>query len=149
VTGFVLAERTLFLASAGVTLLAAIGFMAMWRRLYETQTSARNWMQVVVAAALAMAVTQSSVRNFVWKDNESLLTQTVEDVPLSSRAHWMLAEHYALSGRASAGADEMLLAVVLAPKRDLGIVKFGAAQLASGGLCNRAMGLYRRGLSIA
>lgn len=149
VTGFVLAERTLFLASAGVTLLAAIAFMTMWRRLDETQTSGRSWMQVLVAAGLALAITQSSVRNFVWKDNEALLTHTVQDVPLSSRAHWMLAEHYALSGRAKAGADEMLLAVVLAPKRDLGIVKFGAAQLASGGLCSRAMGLYQRGLSIA
>lgn len=148
-TGFILAERTLFLASAAVTLLAAVGFMILWRRLDETQSSGRNWMQVLVAAVLAMAVTQSSIRNMVWKDNESLLTQTVQDVPLSSRAHWMLAEHYALSGRASAGADEMLLAVVLAPKKNLGIVKFGAAQLSGGGLCSRAMGLYRRGLSIA
>jgi hypothetical protein len=146
VTGFVLAERTLFLASGGVVLLIAIGFLELWDRAPASGSSARNLLQVSLALVIPMALTQSAVRNPVWKDNESLFTQTVEDVPLSSRAHWMLAEHYALTNRPKPGADEMLLAVALGPKNSAGLVKFGAEQIARSGMCSRAMPLFRRAL---
>lgn len=148
VTGFVLAERTLFLASGAVALLIAIGFLELWDRAPVSGRSTRNLLQVSLALVLAMAVTQSAVRNPVWKDNEALFTHTVEDVPLSSRAHWMLAEHYAMTNRAKAGADEMLLAVALGPKNSAGLVKFGAEQIARGGMCSRAMPLFKRALTL-
>jgi hypothetical protein len=145
-TGFVLAERTLFLASGAVTLLGAIAFFQLWK---SGGPQVRNALQVVAALLIMSGITRSATRNPVWKDNDVLFRQTVEDVPLSSRAHWMLAEHYAMTGRNREGADEMLLAVALGPKRSAGLVKFGAEQLARGGMCSRAMPLFRRALTLA
>jgi hypothetical protein len=98
---------------------------------------------------IVFGATRSATRNVVWKDNETLFRQTVEDVPLSSRAHWMLAEHYALTNRTSQGADEMMLAVALGPRNSFGLVRFGAEQLARGGMCSRAMPLFRRALTLS
>ena len=148
VTGFVLAERTLFLASGAVVLIAAIVFFELWSRRSVGQKSLTNVLQVAVAVVLLLGATRSATRNVIWKDNESLFTQTVQDVPLSSRAHWMLAEHYALTNRQREGADEMMLAVALGPKKSFGLARFGAEQLARGGMCSRAMPLFRRALNL-
>lgn len=149
VTGFVLAERTLFLASGAVTILAAIGFFEIWKRRNPGEKSTTDILQVVVALALVLGAARMATRNLVWRDNETLFTHTVEDVPLSSRAHWMLAEHYAMTNRQREGADEMMLAIALGPKNSFGLVRFGAEQIARGGMCSRAMPLFRRAMALA
>jgi hypothetical protein len=149
VTGFVLAERTLFLASAAVSLLVAVAFFEIWNRRDSTRKATTDFLQLAVALMIVFGATRSATRNLVWKDNETLFTHTVEDVPLSYRAHWMLAEHYALTNRAQQGADEMMLAVALGPKNSFGLVRFGAEQLARGGMCSRAMPLFRRALTLS
>jgi hypothetical protein len=147
VTGFVLAERTLFLASGAAMLLAAVAFFEAWRRAGDD--NARSVLQTVAALALVLGATRSATRNPVWKDNEAVFTNTVDDSPFSYRAHWMLAEHYAMTGRAQKGAEEMFMAIALGPKKSVGLVSFGAEQLARGGMCRRALPLFRRALTLA
>lgn len=147
VTGFVLSERALFLASAGSVLLVAAAAAELWRMAARNHTARRSIVAAMVLL-IALGIVRSAVRNPVWRDNETLLAQTVEDVPLSSHAHWMLAEHLAGSGRPGPGADEMLLAVVLGRKDDFILLGVAADQLGNSGMCGRAMPLYRRALGL-
>ncbi len=148
VTGFVLAERTLFLASAGVALCIAAGVVALWRIASERNDGTRRLVAVAVTLVLVAGVARSMSRNPVWKDNDTLFRQTVMDVPSSSRAHWMLAEHLAMNVGPRAGLDEMLLAVVLGRKNDPTLLGFAADQFSVAGLCPRAMGMYRTALAL-
>lgn len=148
VTGFVLAERSLFLASAGVAMIASFAIIQLWKIGAESEPVLRRATVAAVGLLLALGISRAAIRNHAWHDNETLFRQTVEDVPLSSRAHWMLAEHLTQSGRAAEGVDEMLLAVALGRKNDPVLIGFGADQLQAAGLCGRAMSLYDRALAL-
>jgi hypothetical protein len=77
-------------------------------------------------------------RGPVWRDNATLFYQTVQDVPSSSRAHWMLAKHVSQTEGPRASIDEMLLAVALGRKDDATLLGFAADQLSLAGMCPRA-----------
>ena len=148
VTGFVLAERTLFLASAGVMLLVAMGVVALWN--YATESGPLP--RVVIACMVAFVIGAGAIRSIdrapVWRDNGTLFRQTVQDVPSSSRAHWMLAEYVSQTDGPRAAIDEMLLAVALGRKDDPTLLGFAADQLSMAGMCQRATGFYLRALKV-
>ena len=148
VTGFVLAERTLFLASAGVLILVAMAVAALWEYASERDQLARLATAVGIAFVIGAGVLKSVDRAPVWRDNETLFTQTVQDVPSSSRAHWMLAEYLSQTRGPAASIEEMLLAVALGRKDDPTLLGFAADQLAMAGMCPRATGMYLRALRI-
>ena len=148
VTGFVLAERTLFLASAGVMLLVAIGLVALWEYAADSGRVARFAAGAAIAAALVAGTLRSWDRGPVWRDNETLFRQTVLDVPSSSRAHWMLAEYVSQTEGPRAALDEMLLAVALGRRDDPTLLGFAADQLSMAGMCQRATPLYLRALAV-
>ncbi len=115
VTGFVLAERALFLPSVGVALLLGV-LVAM-----AIRHAAPSSRRAVLAAACMMVVAglvRSSLRNPVWKDNYTLLRQTVDDVPYSWKSHLMLGELLVSQGKGE-GILEMGLAVKLSPPNDV------------------------------
>lgn len=148
VTGFVLAERTLFLASAGVLIIVAIGLVALW----EYAADSSRWARLVAGGSIAVLMIAGTIHSWdrapVWRDNETLFRQTVVDVPSSSRAHWMLAEHISVTEGPRAAIDEMLLAVALGRGDDPTLLGFAADQLSMAGMCPRATGLYLRALAI-
>lgn len=148
VTGFVLAERTLFLASAGVLILVAMAVVALWDYANESGQVARLATAFAVAFVIGAGAIKSLDRGPVWRDNAALFTQTVEDVPSSSRAHWMLAKYQSQTRGARASIEEMLLAVALGRKDDPILLGFAADQLAMANMCPRATGLYLRALKI-
>jgi hypothetical protein len=148
VTGFVLAERTLFLASAGVLMLVAMGMVALWEHANEAGQPARIAAACGIALVLGAGVLRSIDRAPVWRDNDTLFAQTVQDVPSSSRAHWMLAEQIARSQGPRASVDEMLLAVRLGQQDDPILLGFAADQLSMAGMCPRAMQFYLRALNL-
>ena len=148
VTGFVLAERTLFLASAGVVLLVAIALVYLWEYAEEESRLPR----VAAVAGLVLALVAGTARSWdrapVWADNGALFRQTVQDVPSSSRAHWMLAEYLSQHEGPRAGIDEMLLAVALGRKDDPTLLGFAADQLSMAGMCHQATVYYLRALKV-
>jgi len=148
VTGFVLAERTLFLASAGVVLLVAMAIVALWDHATESGLPARVATACVVTVAIAAGTLRSIDRAPVWRDNATLFRQTVQDVPSSSRAHWMLAEYVSQTEGPRAAVDEMLLAVALGRRDDPTLLGFAADQLSMAGMCQRATGFYLRALKV-
>ena len=148
VTGFVLAERTLFLASAGVMIIVAIGLVALWEYASESGRIPRLTAGAAIGMLLVAGTLRSWDRGPVWRDNETLFRQTVVDVPSSSRAHWMLAEYVSQTEGPRAAIDEMLLAVALGRRDDPTLLGFAADQLSMAGMCPRATPLYLRALAV-
>ena len=97
---------------------------------------------------LGAGALRSISRGPVWKDNGTLFRQTVNDVPLSYRAHWMLAEYLLKDGPNANGLDEMLLAVGLARKNDSYVLAFAGDRFREAGKCGPALGMYHRALGI-
>jgi tetratricopeptide (TPR) repeat protein len=148
VTGFILAERALFLASAGIAICAGIAVVHFARAMAERGGLARFAPAALVALLLVAGIARSSTRNLVWHDNDRLFRQTVLDVPTSYRAHWTLAEHLTNAGKTQEGLEEMLLAVVLGRRNDPGLLSFAADRFRMANQCPRAMGMYRKALDI-
>lgn len=91
-TGIVLAERTLFLGSAGFLLgVAALGH-ATWEALPERRRSLELLSAGTVALLLILGVSRSSSRQRVWYDLPTFAHQLLIDAPLSYRAHYTYAQ---------------------------------------------------------
>ena len=145
-TGFVLAERTLFLASGGV----ALGIAVMVARLMASGAmESRRPRAAALAAmgvALVLGLARSGLRQRVWRDNDTLFAQTVKDSPASYKAHLayavMLFQHH----RRSDAFMEIKIAHALFPE-DPGVLEYAADEYARVEGCGRAVAFYRRVLT--
>jgi hypothetical protein len=88
VTGIIIAERTLFLPSVGVVLLAGALGEAVLARWPGTMVQAA--MLGSLAVGLTLGASRSWSRSRVWRDNMTLFTQGIADAPLGYRTHMML-----------------------------------------------------------
>lgn len=83
-----MAERYLYLPSAGFTLLAAWGIYHLYR---GAQKRGLRWGSVaivlVVLSVIGLSLLQTTVRASEWRDELMLWGATIEDVPGSSRAY--------------------------------------------------------------
>jgi hypothetical protein len=146
VTGFVLAERSLFLASAGVSM--AVGYAAWIALERATTKSARVALTAASAATILAGVVHSSARSTVWRDNETLFRQTVVDVPMSYRAHLMLGELLTDSANYREGLPHLENAVRLSRKEDFFVRWFAADRFHAAGALPSAMRFYREALAL-
>jgi hypothetical protein len=104
-TGVALAERTLFLATAGAALaIGAILSLARSGGAPGARNPGRWGAAVVVIVLLSLGMLKSRSRDRVWHDQETLLRQTVLDAPRTYGAHLALARFLDDSGSA-AGAE--------------------------------------------
>jgi tetratricopeptide (TPR) repeat protein len=147
VTGFVLAERSLFFPSVGVVIGIAVLFDRMLH-LAASEGRGRRWITAAIAVLLTFGIARSSLRNVVWRDNESLFFKTVEDAPTSARAHMMLATLYSDRGQMPKALEETTLALQLGSSNDRLLLAFAADMFQMGGKCHSAAPLYERSLSI-
>jgi hypothetical protein len=81
-SGVLLAERTLYLASAGVCL--ALG--ALWALLHRAHSAPAV---VLLALVLGLGAARSYTRAGIWRDDSTLFPQLVADAPGSYRADWV------------------------------------------------------------
>jgi hypothetical protein len=144
-TGFVLAERALFLPSVGVALLIGAAISAA---MTHASWSARRALVGATALILAAGVVRSSYRNPVWKSNETLFRQTAEDVPYSWKAHIMLGEHLALLGKGE-GLLELRLGAKLAAKNDVQVRYLVARRFHLAGQQAEALPYYAEAMALA
>jgi hypothetical protein len=148
VTGFVLAERTLMLATVGFAICAGIGIDWVLR---EAATQRRVFQpagMVAIALVVLAFTVRSATRNGAWHDNDRLFRQTVLDVPSSHRAHWMLATHLKATNRMPEALEEMDLAVALGDPQDPLLLLYAGDMFAMANRCPRAVTLYRRALDL-
>lgn len=143
-TGFAVAERTLFLASGGVML----GVAATVARLTPSRVSgtARHLALGAVGVVLLLGLFRSGFRQRVWRDNETLFAQTVNDVPASYKAHMAYAALLFQHNRRSEAFEEIKIAHALFPK-DLGVLEYAAQEYSRVEGCRQAIGLYGRVLA--
>jgi hypothetical protein len=114
-TGVILAERTLFLATAGATLFIA-GLMPAVRR--DASQSAAGLVRLAwagVAVVVVLGVARSWQRGGVWRDQETLLRQTVVDSPRSYSAHLALARLLSDSGAVGEAEPHFREAAMIQP----------------------------------
>ncbi|HEX5832004.1 MAG TPA: hypothetical protein VFY16_13570 [Gemmatimonadaceae bacterium] len=147
-SGVLLAERTLFLPSAGVCL--AIGAGVAW--LCERCDVAPHLVRWAAAAALLAVVGagtwRSATRQPVWRDDETLFAQTVLDAPLNYRAHELYGRVLFRNGRPIAGERKLREALELYPY-DPAVHNMLASAYREAGLCRPAIPLYREALVLA
>ncbi len=85
-TGIVLAERTLFLPSVGVVLLAALGGQALWRAWSTRVTGVREIAGAALGALIGLGILRSAERERVWRNEIVWSARMVQDAPRSYRA---------------------------------------------------------------
>ncbi len=149
VTGFVLAERTLMLASVGFALCAGTVADELVGTAESSGGRARQIAMISLGAVLLVFGVRSATRSPVWHDNDTLFLQTVQDVPSSHRAHWMRSVDLAEKKRTAEAMDEMDMAVALGDQRDPLLLAYAGDLFAVNGRCPRAVTLYRRALLVA
>lgn len=145
-TGFVLAERTLFLASGGVMLgvAAALAYFA-GEDTTRSQLPHRAAL-FSIAAVLVLGLVASALRQGVWRDNVTLFSQMVRDAPASYKAHLGYAIVLFERNQRQQGFEELQLAYRLYPN-DLTVVQYLGQIYAQAHNCPAAVGLFRRVLS--
>jgi hypothetical protein len=145
-TGFTLAERTLFLASGGVMLGIAAVVAYLTARSAPVSRPARLMAYGVVGVLLSLGLIRSALRQRIWRDSDTLVVQTVNDVPASYRAHMSYALFLFQHNRRRDAFQELGLANALFPK-DPSAMEFAAEAYSSVEGCGRAVGLFRQVLN--
>lgn len=141
--GIVLAERTLFLASAGAMLVVAAGAVA----LAEYGPRVRQAVLGVGAVLVLLWCIRSALRQPVWKDNATLFAQTVVDAPYNYRAHWTYSLYLFEHDQREAAFLEIATAMGLYPA-DPTLYSDAGDLYRTAGQCERSIPLYQRALDL-
>lgn len=146
-TGILLAERTLFLSTVGVALVVGAVVARLNGRLVDVAPTTRTLVGVSGGAILLLAAAHSAERQYVWKDNDALVTSLVIDAPANFRGHFWLGDDLLRQGRMREGEQVMRRAMALWPDHEgppLGL----ALRYQERGMCEPALDLYAQVLSL-
>lgn len=126
-TGIVLAERTLYLPSVGLCLIAASGWAALTRRLVRP----------AVPAAVALAVlvpfgARSLAQIPVWRSTRDLVVSALLAHPESYKVHHSAARVFVRLGDRAAGLREYRLAIALYDRDPYLLTEAAGAALEAG-----------------
>ncbi len=143
--GIVVAERTMFLASAGAMFFVGALAVAIREGLNVTPARIRAWTfaaPVACAALLGLGGMRSWNRTRVWHDNETLFRQSVADSPRSYRAYFLLGTWDVHHKRERLGESELREGMRLFPYDPY--MAFNLAEAyREAGMCAAALPLYR------
>jgi hypothetical protein len=143
--GIVVAERTMFLASAGAMFFVGALAVAVRDQLSVAPSRIRAWnlaAPVTCAALLGLGGMRSWNRTRVWHDNETLFRQSVVDAPRSYRAYFLLGTWDVHHQRERLGEAELREGMRLFPYDPY--MAFNLAEAyREGGMCAAALPLYR------
>jgi tetratricopeptide (TPR) repeat protein len=91
-SGVLLAERTLYLPSVGLS--ACVGWLFVRMARDRPRAAPAVLLVVLVAASV-----HSWQRNPVWRNNQTLFGSMLEDYPHSGRSQWLLADNFLERGQ--------------------------------------------------
>jgi hypothetical protein len=143
--GIVVAERTMFLASAGAMLFVGAAAVDL-QRLGAASTSRRRVWLVTAPSACAALLVLGGVRSWnrtrVWHDNETLFRQSIVDAPRSYRGYFLLGTWDFHHERKRLGEAELRTGMRLFPYDPY--MAFNLAEAyRDAGMCAPALPLYR------
>lgn len=110
--GFLIAERTLFLPSVGVVLVAGACVSAVLARGRQQERYVGG---ALLASLLVLGVVRSVDRQRVWQNNDVFFDALVKDAPLSYRAHLLRARVIGRENRVAEAVAEYRVAMRLFP----------------------------------
>ncbi|XP_046622423.1 protein O-mannosyl-transferase TMTC4 isoform X1 [Neodiprion virginianus] len=110
--GFVLAERTLYIPSAGFCLLFAIGF----QRLIEQCNGCSRTLLSLYFVLLAVFFARSWIRSAEWKTEKTLFRSALNVCPLNAKVHYNVAKNAADKGDSAHAEIEYNEALRLHPE---------------------------------
>jgi hypothetical protein len=145
--GFIIAERTLLLPSIGAVIAVASAIPWLYARV-EQSVAAQLVGAALILGIVALGLMHSDNRNRVWRDNETLFTQSVLDAPTSYRAHHMLGQMYFQRGDRANGERHLRRALELFP-HDPVVAYNLAEEYRKVGWCKPAIPLYQSAFAIA
>ncbi|XP_015604969.1 transmembrane and TPR repeat-containing protein 4 isoform X2 [Cephus cinctus] len=108
--GFVLAERTLYIPSAGYCLLFATGL----EKLYG-HVSWRKTLLSLYIGLIAIFFVRSWIRSYEWKTETELFRAALDVCPLNAKVHYNIAKNAADLGNATYAEEEYKEALRLNP----------------------------------
>jgi len=91
--GFVLAERILYIPSAGYCLLIAIGLQR-----FSTRFSLPKETSIAYAMLIALLFTRSWIRSAQWRNERQLFRSALSVCPLNAKVHYNIAKNAADAG---------------------------------------------------
>jgi len=136
-TGIVLAERTLYLASAGFALVAAAAFERLEG---SRQRSLAPWL---AGAAIVAFAYRTAIQVPVWRSNRDLVVWSLETHPESYRQHQAAARAMVRAGDRGEALRQYDLAIELYPL-DYYTLDEAASAALDGGRPRLALGYLRR-----
>lgn len=144
-TGFVLAERTLFVATAPAMLGAGFVASKMVADFATLSPLTRRLAASTIAGLLLVGVVASAMRQHVWHNNASLFTQTVKDAPSSSNSRMYYSTTLFEQGQVREAFRQLDIAHKLYPK-NVAVLEFAGLQYAQARSCPVAIRLFRQAL---
>ena len=138
-TGIVTAERTLFLPSVGVVLVAGAIVSAILARDIRVE---RRVLAMATGLLLVLGLGRSVTRQRVWKTSCVFFDQLVQDAPLSYRAHFLRARPMGDEGNYAEMEHEYRNAVRLFPY-DAAMMLQIAADYHASGHCGPVISMLR------
>lgn len=109
--GFVIAERTLLLPSAGFCLLIAIGLKKL-----ERYTENKKLIAVCFYMLLLIFCLRTIERNMNWLNEEKLFSSALKVCPMNAKVHYNIAKIAADKNRKDVALAEYQTAIELNPK---------------------------------
>ena len=146
-TGILLAERTLYLPSAGVMIALAVGIDALSARLAAGGSPLRRYIPLACAAVLVLGIARSSTRNAFWHDSDHAFAAMVEEQPLSFKAHYAWGGQLFERRRNREAELEWRRAIALMPTYH-GVYMDLAHKYREAHLCQAALPLYNQAVAI-
>jgi protein O-mannosyl-transferase len=146
-SGILMAERTLYLPSAGAMLALAAGVPYLALRIIDHPVR-RRLAAAGLMAVLAAGAWRSHTRTQVWESNDRLIVQSALDAPDVYRAHYMLGAYHFGHQRWRLGEDAFRKAVRLFPQDPFVAHNLGE-QYRKRNLCMAAIPYYQHAVSIA
>lgn len=143
-TGFIMAERTLFLPSVGVVFVAGALFSAAEAR---ARRADRLVAYAVVALLVVLGLARSIDRQRVWKNNDVFFAQLLKDAPDSYRAHFLYGRLVGGYNRYGEMETQYKQAVKLFPY-DITMTMAIASDYYRGGFCQPAVTLLEWSYSV-
>lgn len=105
IIGVTFAERFAFVPSFAVCVILAY-VLQEWAK---KGANSRSWALGCAILILVLFAVRTMVRNPIWKDNQHLFIQGVQQVPNSAKAHYNAATEYSALSRATGGSEQASL----------------------------------------
>ena len=115
--GTIMGERLFYLPSAGLCLLAGVGWQQVgeWRR-GTTSLQRVRWVGVaLMAAVIVLLSARTVIRNRDWQDHTTLFLRALEVAPNSAKVHSNVGGVYLEEGRFDDGIRELEASLAILP----------------------------------